>query len=75
MQVFCERLKTARIAKKMTQTEMANTIGMKLRGYQSYESGEREPNLEKLAHICTLLDVSADYLLGLVGKSDDPTRH
>ena len=71
MQIFCERLKAARNAKNMTQSELANAIGIKLRGYQGYESGEREPSLERLAALVDALDVSSSYLLG---ETDNPTR-
>jgi transcriptional regulator with XRE-family HTH domain len=72
LEIFCERLKSARIAKKLTQAEAANAIGIKRRGYQWYESGDREPNFEKMKILCEILEVSADYLLGL---TDDPSPH
>ena len=71
MKIFCDRLKSARITKNLTQTQAANVIGIKLRGYQWYESGDREPNLEKLKTLCETLEVSADWLLGL---SDERER-
>jgi len=71
LQIFCERLKLSRIARGLTQTDTANAIGIKLRNYQYYESGKREPNLEKLKGLSELLEVSADYLLGL---TDEPEQ-
>ena len=68
MTKFPERLKAARSASGKKQREVAEALGMKLRGYQCYEMGENEPNLEKLAVLARFLNVSADYLLGLTDK-------
>ena len=38
--------------------------------YSRYERGENEIKVNVLIDICTALNVSSDYLLGL---SDDPT--
>ena len=65
MQIFCDRLKEARLAKALRQRDMADVMGIINRAYQHYEEGSREPNLEKLKLICKLLEVSADWLLGL----------
>ena len=64
MSIFAERLKEQRIFKGLKAQEMADTIGVKLRGYQYYESGEREPNIEKLIIIADTLGTSIDYLVG-----------
>ena len=37
---------------------------MKIRSYQFYESGDREPSFDKLIDIADYLDVTLDYLLG-----------
>lgn len=65
MENFIERLKSARLAAGLSQTEVAMASGIVLRSYQRYEKGERLPDAEALKCICQTLNVSADYLLGL----------
>lgn len=64
MTKFSERLKEVRKESGKKQREVAELLGMKLRGYQSYEMGEAEPGLEKLVMLADLFDVSIDYLVG-----------
>lgn len=61
---FQERLKMVRKESGKKQREIAAALGLKLRGYQSYEMGESEPNIEKLMILADLFDVSIDYLVG-----------
>ena len=61
---FGKRLRAARIANKVTQQKMADTLGIQLRGYQKYESGHEEPSLNTLALIGEFLNVPIDWLLG-----------
>ncbi len=64
MKIFSERLKQLRKERGLTQKEMAELLGLKLRAYQYYESGEHEPSLEKLVIIADTFHTSADYLTG-----------
>ena len=60
------RLKEAREALKMTQTDIATRLGMAQQTYQKIESGKAENiRISTLKHICKTLDISADWLLGL----------
>lgn len=61
--MFKERLRTARLKHNITQQDMADLIGVTLRAYQYYESGEREPSLQILVSIAKTLSVTTDYLL------------
>lgn len=65
MQIFSQRLKAARKAKSLTQTQMAELLNVKQQSYARYESGKGEPSLETFAEICKLLDEAPAYLLGL----------
>lgn len=47
-----------------TQKQMAEIIGITLRSYQRYESGEREPNIETLVQIADFFKISLDDLIG-----------
>lgn len=55
----------------MTQNEFAKMFNITKRSLQYYESGDREPKLDKLIEIADYFDVSLDYL---VGRSDNPKR-
>ncbi len=48
-----------------TQSEVAEKLNIRQQSYFRYESGAGEPNLETVAKIARMFDVSADYLLGL----------
>ena len=62
---FPSRLKAARENASMTQQAVADELGVIARSYQRYERGESEPSLFTLASLAVILDVTADYLLGL----------
>ena len=62
--MFNERLKTLRIQRKMTQSELAKKIYISQPAYSKYEVGTASPNPEALSKIADALDVSVDYLLG-----------
>lgn len=60
---FGLRLNSVRKKRKITAQEMADTLGIGLRSYRAYESGDREPSFKVLVQIADKLNVSADYLL------------
>lgn len=62
--MFKDRLRSARIYRGYTLQKAADSLGVALRTYQKYESGEREPNLSMLTDIANLFDVPTDFLLG-----------
>lgn len=49
----------------LSQTEIAKRIDVKQPTVGQYLSGRALPSLETLAKLCTVLEVSSDYLLGL----------
>ena len=61
--MFCKQLRAVRMARKITQQKLSDTLGIALRTYQCYEQGEREPSLETLVKIADILNVPTDYLL------------
>ena len=61
--MFKDRLRSARIFRKYTLQKTADSLGIALRTYQKYESGDREPNLSLLVSIADFLDVPIDFLL------------
>ena len=62
---FNENLKITRERRQITQTQMADAIGVAKSTYSLYESGKREPNVQTIKKISDILNVSADELLGL----------
>lgn len=63
--MFSDRLKNARNSKNLTQKAIADYLGITLHAYQHYEYNVRKPPFENIIKICQLLDISADWLLGL----------
>lgn len=66
---LAERLKELRKQRGFTQTQVAEYLGLKLRAYQYYESGEHRPEYEKLMALADFFEVTTDYLLG---RTDEP---
>lgn len=58
-----ENLKLYRENKKMTQTEVAEALGIKSATVSKYESGTLEPNIESLKKLAQLFDISIGELL------------
>ena len=64
MKIFQERLIEQRKINKLTQRQVAETLGVSQPSYIRYENGTSEPNLTNLKTLADLFDVSVDYLLG-----------
>ena len=64
MSDISNRLTYLRERRGWTKTRVAQSLGMSLQKYANYEYGRREPDLETIARIAALYDVSTDYLLG-----------
>lgn len=58
-----ERLKALRTAKKMSQKELAERIGIAKSVISFYESGDRFPSYDVLIKIARIFNVTTDYLL------------
>lgn len=66
---FGARLKELRIQKNLTQEQLAKKINLSKANVSKYESDLVEPNLETLAMISVLFDVSINYLIGVPDKA------
>ena len=62
---YTERLQWVRDCRNMTQKELATELGLKQQQYARYEKGVNVMPITYLANICKILNVSADYILGL----------
>lgn len=60
------RLKETRERKQMTQSEVANILGITQQAYQKLETGKTaDMRISTVKKICKIFDISADWLLGL----------
>ena len=62
-QNFAKNIKIERLARKMTQKQVAESIGIKTQSYQAYENNVALPNVINLLQLAELFNVSIDYLL------------
>ncbi|GAB3806641.1 helix-turn-helix domain-containing protein [Virgibacillus kimchii] len=74
MDIFRERLKDIRIENGYKQEEMAKLLNVSTSGYGYYEQGRNEPSLETIQKIAVTLNVSADYLLGIIDTPSHPVE-
>ena len=49
----------------LTQAQLAARLSVTQSTVGKYERGALQPNLEMLVQLCKVLEVSADYLLGI----------
>lgn len=59
---FKERLREARVAKGLNQTELSLRIGLSKNAVSNYENGVSNPNVEVLYRLFQELDIDANYL-------------
>lgn len=64
-----ERLVEAIKNSGMTQTEIAEKLGIRQPTVGQYLSGRAMPALDTLANLCSLLDLDANYIL-CIGNDD-----
>ncbi|HFI0063699.1 TPA: helix-turn-helix domain-containing protein [Streptococcus suis] len=62
------RLKELRLSKNLTQSSIANSLGISQQSYARWENGKVTPAPDKLSQIAKFYNVSIDYLLG---ETDD----
>ena len=63
--VFAKRLRELRQEKKLSQVDLGALLGYGYTAISNYENGRNEPSLSDFIRICEVLEVSADYILGL----------
>ncbi len=59
-----QRLRELREQMGLTQTEVAQKLGVAQPVYQRFEKGVYECTYQQFDMLCDIFDVSADYLLG-----------
>ncbi len=65
---YTDRLQWIRDCKNVTQKEMAKALGIKQQQYARYEKGINIMPITYLRPICEYLNISADYILGLINE-------
>lgn len=72
--MFKDRLKQARKASGYTQESLAAAIGVKKSTISGYESGNSEPDMDKIVKLMGLLKVDANFLYqDEMNAAPDPT--
>ena len=61
--IIGDRLKEARMNKKLTQEDLAEKLGVSVPYVSRIERGSTAINLKRLAEICNILDVSEGEIL------------
>lgn len=65
------RLKETRVAKGLTQLDVAEMLGVTQQAYQKLETGKTtDMRISTVKRICNCLQISADWLLGLEEKEE-----
>ena len=77
MKKYSNRVKELRLAKSLSQEQLAEKIGLTKQAISQYERGDRNPSMAVLGALCDFFNVSSDYLLGIdsvtlrfVGKNE-----
>ena len=67
-----KRIRDLREDKDLTQTQVAQFLGMSQTGYSKYETGENDIPTAILIKLARFYNTSIDYLLG---ETDEPKRY
>ena len=70
MPSIADRLILLRKKYNLSQTDVANQIGVTPALISAYEKLERKPSIEKLIALADIFHVSTDYILGRTFKED-----
>jgi transcriptional regulator with XRE-family HTH domain len=70
---FAQRLKTTRIDKSLSQTELGNLAGIHYTQIGRYENKGSQPSADILAKLANALGVSSDFLTN--GSTDELAEH
>ena len=70
--IIGERLKRARLAKNLTQEQLAEKIDVSVAFLSRAERGDVKINLSRISQLCDLLDISiSNVLTGTISNSKD----
>jgi transcriptional regulator with XRE-family HTH domain len=60
---FPAKLKELRLARNLTQEQLAELIGISIKAYRNYESGKTVPRIPVIRKLVIALETTADELL------------
>jgi len=60
-----ERIRAAREIKRLSTAQLAERVPCSERSVQGWEAGSAKPKYEQIVGLARVLEVSADFLLGL----------
>lgn len=63
--LFGERVKMMRNLRGLTRSEFAKQLGVSTALVSAYEVGKREPSIKNLIALTQILNIGADWLLGI----------
>ena len=78
-----ERIREIRLARKISQVELAKALGVTKQSVSNWENDNIQPSIDMLVKIADVLHVSTDYLLGrdeqrvidVTGLSENSIQH
>ena len=62
MKAFADKVKEARVSLGLSQTQLAQEVGVSPRSVQAYERGEKTPRAAMMAKLAKALKVSVRFL-------------
>lgn len=71
--LFSERISEEIKTSPYTQKQIAQLLGISESNITNWKKGENLPSVDILFKLCQILDVSADYLLGLEDETGSKT--
>lgn len=66
---IAKKIREARMAKNMTQMNLADALGVSYQAVSNWERGNSMPDISKLADLCTTLGLTVNELLGMEEKT------
>ena len=75
LELFGLRLKSLRLKKGLTQSQLAKKLELTRSSISYYEKNAVYPSIEILIKICRYFDVSADFLIGLSNDKEFQISH
>lgn len=72
--IIAKKIKISRIAKNMTQMQLADAMGVSYQAVSNWERGNSMPDISKLEDLCSALDISVSELLGMDNKSTETVQ-
>ena len=65
---FNERIKSLRLQRSLTQQELGDSVGVSVLTIRNWESGVKSPSMSAIITLSQVLNVSSDYMLGIVSN-------